>query len=364
MLSNVIIGLSLLLNQFSFADSGGYLQKNFPPPDFLKTNYGNADFLADNFEKKTSSASAIIEKFIFKKHSDRFYFLPLETITLPILKKETKFVEIDSKAAMAADLVSGKVLYEKNSETRLPIASLTKLVSALVAVDGIKNLDETVEISADAVKAEGDAGHLIVGEKLSAKNILYLMLVSSSNDAAIAIAEYAGNIGAKEESGKNFNSRLNTFVELMNKKAEFLSLSNTHFSNPAGIDEEGHFSSAYDIIKIIRYLYNDNVYNEANNLSGKATIKDIIKTEEITVYSKDGKIEHRLKSTNKLWGVLPDIIGAKTGYTDQAGESLVLVVGDSSKRHIIITVVLNAKDRFEQSKKLVDWVFDSYVWNN
>lgn len=369
MLFNAVIGLSLLLNQASLVKPDDYIKKESFLASRTSESLGATDYSGKNIlpEKKsnlTSISPSIIDSFVFKKNSDNIYLLPLETITLPLIKKETRRIEIEATSAIAVDLASGKILYEKNPEMRLPIASLTKIFSALAVIDNVENLDEPAEVSAFAVNTEGDSGRLIVGEKLSIKDLLYLMLVPSSNDAAISLAEYAGGIASRDNSVKDANSKIKVFIGILNGKAKSLALPDTHFSNPAGIISEDNFSSVRDIIKSIRYLYNDNADDGKTVLSGKKLIREILKTGEITVYSKDKKNIHNVRSTNKLLGVLPNIIGGKTGYTQEAGESLVLIVSDPTGRHNIITVVLNASDRFEQSKKLAEWVFNSYVWSD
>lgn len=299
---------------------------------------------------------------------DRLYLLPLETISLPLIKKDTKIMEVDAKAAMAIDLVSGKVLYEKNVENKLSIASITKLATALVVVDEVKSLDETTVISASALKAIGDSGKLVVGERIRVRDLLYMMLIASSNDAATALAEYVGgtkiapeNLAGKTEEAK-FKLKIDTFGDLMNNKVKALDLPNSHFSNPAGIDEEGNYSSAADVTKLVRYIFNG--ASDAESAYRKELIRDIIKTKQITVYSEDKKNAHTIKSTNKLLGVVPNVLGGKTGFTDEAGESLVLITSGPQGRHPIITVVLNASDRFEQTRQLADWVFGSYHWRD
>lgn len=370
MIFRAIFGIVLLLNQFNSLKGITPVQEDVLSSSFLNADFNTASFFGGSYEIKNNLGYPDIglnnKSLVAGVNFNSFYFLPLETVSLPLIKKEAKDIEIGAKAAIAADLLSGKVLYEKNPITRLPIASLTKLVTALVVADEVKNFDDKVTVSVNAVKTIGDSGKLAVQEKISVKNLMYLMLVSSSNDAAMALAEYVGgginngNNGEKDNNG-DFDSKIGDFVKLLNNKTKSLALDNTNFSNPAGLDEKENYSTAQDIVKIIRYIFNDSDANE-NGLGGKKIIRDIIKTDQITVYSDDKKIAHYLKSTNKLLSVIPNILGGKTGYTDEAGESLVLIVSDSSGRHSIVTVVLNAEDRFEQTKKLADWTFNSYVW--
>jgi D-alanyl-D-alanine carboxypeptidase len=191
-------------------------------------------------------------------------------------------------------------------------------------------LDEVIKIPLGAVRREGATGDLKSGESITVRSLLNIMLIDSSNDAAFALA------------GKRTD-----FISLMNKKAKELSLANTHFTNPDGLDEPGNYSSALDIEKIFSYLINK--YPGA---------LEILKTKNMVVYSADGKIEHRLENTNELLGKVDEVVAGKTGYTDEAGGSLILL-----NKNNIITVVLGSPDRFGESEKLINWLKAAYIWN-
>jgi len=245
---------------------------------------------------------------------------------------------VSAKSAIILDIGTDAILYSKNSNENLPIASLTKIMTALVVLDNA-NLDETVIISQDAFNIKGSKNGLAVGEKISVENLLKIMLVSSNNIAAAALAE--------QTSGS-----VDSFVELMNKKANLIGLKNTKFSNPSGLDSKkgDNISTAYEIAQLTDYALE------------KPLIWEILRIQRTTVVSADGKIKHRLKNTNLLLGKLKNITGGKTGLTDDAGQCLMLVVGDPDDNHRIISVILNADNRFLETEKLVRWVFRSYKW--
>lgn len=257
---------------------------------------------------------------------------------LPYKIEGASHFNINAKSAIVLDSGTDAVLYSKNSEEKLPIASLTKIMTALIILDNVE-LDKTVTISQEAFNTVGSKNGLAVGEKITVGNLLKVMLVNSNNIAANALAERAsGNI--------------NDFVKLMNKKANLIGLENTIFLNPSGLDSAkgDNVSTAYDISQLVDYALE------------KPLIWEILRIQRITVTSVDGKIEHRLKNTNLLLGKLENIIGGKTGLTDEAGQCLVLVVEDLGNNHKIISVVLDADDRFLETEKLVGWVFENYKW--
>lgn len=256
--------------------------------------------------------------------------------TLPRRNWLTSALELNAEAALAMRADGGRIYYNKNMEVRRPVASLTKLMTAIVVLENY-NLEEIIKVPLAAVRREGSRGDLRPSEEITARALLEMMLIDSSNDAAIALAD------------KNPG-----FVSIMNQKAKELGLLNTHFSNPDGLDEDNNYSTAIDIAKIFIYL-TDNY----------PTIFNILKTENIIVYSADGKIAHRLKNTNALLGAVSEVKAGKTGYTDKAGGSLALLISSFhfGDKNNIITVVLGSPDRFGESEKLIQWLKEAYVWN-
>lgn len=257
---------------------------------------------------------------------------------LPNKVKGAVDFNVSAKSAVVLDVETNTVLYSKNSDENLPIASLTKVMTALVVLDNV-DLNEDVIISRNAFNTKGSKNGLAVGEKISVENLLKIMLVSSNNIAATALAEHTGG-------------NMNNFIKLMNEKANLIGLENTKFLNPSGLDDikEDNISTAYEMAQLVDYALE------------KPLIWEVLRIQKITVTSIDGKIEHRLKNTNLLLGKLKNITGGKTGLTDDAGQCLVLIVGDPENNHRIISVVLNANDRFSETEKLVKWVFGNYQW--
>ncbi len=178
-----------------------------------------------------------------------------------------------AKSVLIKDLGCDCVLFEKNSKARLPIASTTKIMTALVASEYFApNSNLTVK---DAAGISGSTAGLLRGETLSFRSILYAMLLNSGNDAAFTIAE-------------NYTNGLTGFVEAMNKKSKNLNLQNTHFDNPAGFDSSNHFSSAEDLAKI------------SEEALKKPDLQKIFATKETQVTSLDKKFNNKLFNLNKI----------------------------------------------------------------
>lgn len=255
--------------------------------------------------------------------------------TLPRRNWSVPALEINAEAALAIRADGERVYYNKNMEIRRPVASLTKLMTAIIVLENY-NLEEVIKVSEAAVRRESSRGDLRSGEEITIRSLLSIMLIDSSNDAAIALA-----------------SKNSDFISLMNKKVEELGLLNTRFSNPDGLDEDNNYSTTLDMAKIFSYLVNN-----------YPAIFNILKTENMVVYSADGKIAHRLKNTNALLGAISEVKAGKTGYTDKAGGSLALLVSDLhfGDKNNIITIVLGSIDRFDESEKLIQWLKKAYIW--
>jgi D-alanyl-D-alanine carboxypeptidase len=260
--------------------------------------------------------------------------LPLGLSLTPIKKTGVQDPAIQAKAAITIDRDSGEVLYQKNASATLEPASITKLMTALVVMDNVQ-LSDVVTVSSQAVSVSGSKMHLIAGEKMTVGNLMKGMLIASANDAADALAIYvAGSI--------------NQFANLMNQKAQFLNLSNSHFTNPDGLSDGNHKSCAFDIAYI------------AKEALSNSTLESIMNTKTATVYDVSGKISHQLENTNKLIGQYGNIIGGKTG-TLSSGESLVTAARGESDQ-IVIAVILDSPDRFGEMSSLLDWALKSYIW--
>ncbi len=285
---------------------------------------------------KKSKSPEIEEEPLLQKDSSPD-FLPVRDWNVPD-------PEITAAGAIVYRTGDDKIFYQKNIYEALPIASLTKLVTALVITEHIP-LDDTMTVSKRAVLTEGEAGNLIVGEEITIKNLLYALLVESSNDAAIALEDY-------------FNAQLpeRTLVDTMNKKALEIGLSRAVFKNPSGLDQKGEISnvaSAIDLAVLANHILETN-----------PIIVDMVGVRVIDVHSVNGWYSHHLVSSNKLLGILPEVIGGKTGYTEKAEESLLVLFTSPSgdEEEVLISVVLNSADREGDTRVLLDWIKKAYLW--
>lgn len=234
------------------------------------------------------------------------------------------------------DLNSAVVLYEKNANSKLLPASTTKIMTALVALDHFKQ-DEVIKIGVVKNASDSQIMGLFEGEEITFRGLLDGLLIYSANDAAEAMAH--AYPGGRE-----------SFIDAMNQKAKDLGLVNTRFANPSGLDEEGHFSTARDMVRLSAFGISDPIFS------------DVVSTKEKIVKSVDGNFSHHLKNINKLLGSLDGVVGIKTGWTENARENLITAVKRGDRT--ILIGILGSQDRFGETKEIVDWVFNSYVWTN
>mgnify|MGYP001596577492 CR=1 FL=1 len=223
-------------------------------------------------------------------------------------------------------------------------------------------LDDIFIVSKKAVETTGEMGNLKAGEKISLRALLYALLMESSNDAAETIAENifpppasAPQTNSFDENEKN---KLNTefsqtasrkkFIEIMNLRAETLGFKNTTFIDPSGLAPENK-SSAWELIQIMREILKYDI------------LKQIMQTREIDIANADGK-NHHFTNSNKLLGRLPDIVAGKTGYTQEAGNCMILVIKSPLKDGFIISVVMDAQDRFAETESLMRWTKWAFLW--
>lgn len=243
--------------------------------------------------------------------------------------------ELGARSVLVKDLATDTILYQKDVNFPVPIASTTKIMTALVGSDFFQaNSVLTVQ---SAPEIGGTKVGLIIGENLSFRSLLYAMLLNSGNDAAFAIAE-------------NYPGGVVGFISAMNKKAQELNLRNTHFDNPAGFDSPNHFASAADLSLITQEALKN------PDLAGIFATKDTIIT------SLDQKYTHNLQNINKLLWDIQGVMGVKTGLTEAAKENLVTLVERNG--HRVLTVVLGSGDRFGESTKLIEWVFQNFTWSS
>lgn len=257
----------------------------------------------------------------------------IQKYNIPPVSKNIPAPEVSSRAVFVKDLTTDTTLFQKNANESLPIASTTKVMTALVASKYFK--PNSSLIVGESANVAGSKVGLSKDEDLSFRSLLYGMLLNSGNDAAFAIAE-------------NYPGGVSGFVDEMNKEAQSLGLKATHFDNPAGFDSTNHYSSASDL---------DKITEEALNFGDLARI---FATKETSIVSLDKKYVHNLQNLNKLLSQVYGVLGVKTGYTDAAKENLVTLVEREGKR--VLIVVLGSDDRFGESTKLIDWVYINYEW--
>ena len=240
-----------------------------------------------------------------------------------------KIPKISAGAAIVLDTVTGRVLYEKNAYSRRSIASTTKIMTAIVAIENGKD-DEEVIVSKKAAAISGSQVNLKEGETYKLGDLLYAMMLRSGNDAAIAIAEHVG--GSVE-----------AFAEMMNRKAAQIGATNTNFVTPHGLDDPQHYSTPYDLALITQYALRNEKFCK------------IVGTKS-SIFSGSN-----INNTNEMLSLYPGADGVKTGYTGQAGRCLVTSVTRNGWR--IISVVLNCASRSvraQSSKVILDYTFQSF----
>ena len=229
--------------------------------------------------------------------------------------------DTSATAAILMDGDTGEVLYEKNPDRQMLIASTTKLMTALVALEQ-GTLTDVVTVTASHM-AEGSSMYLRSGEKLTLEELLYGLLLCSGNDAALAVTECAGG--------------LEPFVALMNEKAAALGMADTHFANPNGLDDEEHYSTARDMAQLARAAVNE------------PTLLRMASTRQASIGGRT------LTNHNKLLGRMEGCLGLKTGYTKAAGRTLVSCAEKDGRR--LVAVTLRDGDDWNDHEALYRWGF-------
>jgi D-alanyl-D-alanine carboxypeptidase (penicillin-binding protein 5/6) len=263
--------------------------------------------------------------------SDFVHLLPTPA-PYPVFKNQTPFPNLTAESIYVIDIDSMVPLYEKNADLPLLPASVTKIMTALVALENY-SLDQVLTF--DGTKIEGNGLGLQKAEQMTVENLLYGALVGSGNDAAYVLAS-------------NFPSGLDNFVQRMNQKAEELNLLNTHFVNPMGLDQEGQYSTARDLAMLsITALKNPEFTR-------------IVATPSLVFTDFTGSKVYNIKNTNELILEGNGFTGIKTGWTENAGECLVALYNKDSRR--VITVVLHSQNRKEETKQISGWFLENFVW--
>ena len=239
--------------------------------------------------------------------------------------------DVSAKDAILMDSDTGRILYSKNIDNKTLIASTTKIMTGLLAVESGK-LDEIVTIKDNILEAYGSNIYITVGEKIKLRDLVYGLMLRSGNDASIAIASF-------------ISSNVNEFVNLMNKKANELGMTNTTFCNPNGLDEKcENISTARDMAILMKYAISNKTFREI-----MGTKRHIVKT-NLKTYDWYNK--------NKLLNTYKYTIAGKTGYTEKAKRTLVTAASRDNIKLIVVT--LNDPDDFETHRNLYEYGFNNY----
>lgn len=255
--------------------------------------------------------------------------------TKEIVEEEAEEAEpqINSRIALIYDRTSGKIMYEKNGNKQTPMASTTKIMTAIVVLENA-NLKDVVTIDSKAAGMGGSRLGLKMNDKITVNDLLYGLMLRSGNDAAVALANYVGG-------------SIEGFAEMMNAKAKEMGLTNSHFVVPHGLDNEGHYTTAYELAKMADYALQIEKF------------KEIVSTYSTTItingYPK------AINNTNKLLGSVAGVYGVKTGFTNGAGRCLVAACERDNLD--IITVIIGAdtnNQRTEDSKELIEYAYKEF----
>jgi len=242
--------------------------------------------------------------------------------------------KLNARAAIIYDRTTKEIIWGKNETTKKAMASTTKIMSAIIVLEN-SNLSDVVTVSKKAASIGGSRLKINTGDKITVNDLLYGLMLRSGNDAAVALAEYIGG-------------SIEGFATLMNNKAKELGLNNTNFVTPHGLDNENHYTTAYELAILTDYALNNK------------TFAKIVNTKVATI-SINGNIRN-IYNTNELLGNMSGVNGVKTGFTNGAGRCL--VTSCTRDNNQIITVVLGCdtkKQRTSDSTKLIEYAFKNYT---
>lgn len=287
----------------------------------------------------------------FTDGSEVFVHGTREPEAYPYRQWEYEEVDLVAPSAYVFDETAGRLLFEKNSLDRRSIASLTKLLTAVVILEDENiDLDSFVEVTEDAVLVQGRGSSLKAGQSFTIEDLLQMMLVASSNDAAWMLADFAGSFDLESDDEDSIGSydAVHEFVNKMNAKARYLGLENSKFTGPIGFDSDFHYSTAMDLGILAEYI--SSFVPEIWEWSAQSVID---------VYTKSGS-HYKLSNTNGLVNLYPNILGSKTGFTSEAQQSMLVV--HQFGLHNVVFIILGSDNREVEMQKLIDWVGDAYLF--
>lgn len=255
--------------------------------------------------------------------------IPLETVAPPIKTLDTTLTpRVSAFSYLLGDVTSGDVYSSKKQDNVLAMASLTKIMTAVVALERYE-IEELVTMTNEAAAIPGAKVYVYPKDILTVREMLFGLLIRSGNDIAVALAQHAP--GGEQQ-----------FVSWMNEKTKEIGMTQTHFTNPTGLDDPLHYTTAKDLFLLSRYA-----------LHTHPLIREIVAQKEHTLLSENG-FTYPAISTNQLLGSFLPIVGFKTGTTDNAGESYIALLQEEGGRETLL-VLLNSEARFQEAKTILWW---------
>lgn len=253
------------------------------------------------------------------------------SLQIPYLCLKT-FAATESAGEAVLDVNSGRILFSRDPEKKLPMASTTKILTAILVIES-DDLDEEIRIPAEATGVEGSSIYLVPGESMTRKDLLYGLMLRSGNDCAEALAIlHSGSI--------------EKFADCMNEKALLIGAQNSHFVNPHGLPDPNHYTTAKDLAMIAAYALQNEIFSE------------IVSCRSYTIPNGGCGYSRLLQNKNKMLYSYENADGVKTGYTKEAGRCLVTSATRSGMR--LVSVVLNSPDMYNRSAEILDECFSGY----
>ncbi len=257
----------------------------------------------------------------------------LVVLNFPFQTSSCYAVSSSAKSMCVIDKDSKRVLFCKNENEKLPMASTTKVVTAITVIENCNNLDEIIIVNKNAIGVEGTSIYLRENEQISVKNLLYGLMLRSGNDSATALAYHVGG-------------SIEGFAKMMNELAKKVGANNSSFANPHGLDNPNHYTTAHDLALIAGYALNN------------PTFKQIVSTKTHIIPATNVSDKRYLTNKNRLLSSLDGCCGVKTGFTSKAGRCLVSAC--ERENRTTVCVVLNCGPMFEESADLIEQSFQDY----
>ena len=245
-------------------------------------------------------------------------------------------LSVSAKAAVLINGENGEVIFSKNCDKRLPMASTTKIMTALLLCE-YGNLEKEITVTPEMVRVEGSSMGLLAGDKVTLHDLLYGLMLASGNDAANVIAFTVG--GSVKE-----------FVDMMNAKARELELTSTHFETPSGLDGDSHYTTAYELALLTKYAMQNEEFSKA------------VASKSATLNYGNPPYKRTLTNHNKLLKMYDGVVGVKTGFTKKSGRCLVSAAKRDGK--FLIAVTLNAPNDWQDHKTMLHYGFSAIKQTN